>query len=360
VQAFVGQILQYLAESDDKAGQLAVTNVRSTISALAGLHTYFAAMFVDAPDYFDAIALDEKERAAYAELDVLLAGQISEPVSRPLNEPVAELRMREARRRAEAVASFAEVLQPLARAGRAIIPPRALVFTGGFRAATIGVEVARLDAPFDDLVPVLDALRPVAHLVDWFYLVPIHGGERLSNGAYSVSAYRLRTGSSADSWSADELTRLAWSLSLPIDVPPEVTPHLPSLPLARVLPTQSLARRAVGLHTSAKIFARRSQQIAAIGGDEPLPDHLALRSKLRESLAEIGAELRATAETLRLDINGPKAVAASFPDTHILQDLVDYIEALVTAKPSASVSELQWSAEEVEDAAEAVEAGMTA
>ena len=88
----------------------------------------------------------------------------------------------------------------------------------------------------------------------------------------------------------------------------------------------------------------------------PLPDHLALRSQLRESLAEIGAELCSVAATLRAeaDVVNPSPHADARAGAQILEELADDVEALV-ADPSKNVPGWQWTMEQVEVAACAVE-----
>jgi hypothetical protein len=360
MQTFLRQFVQYFGGLDEHIGRLAVMNFRDAASALSNTHAFFAAMFLDAPDYFSARVLNDEELAAYGDLAVLLVGRITDPVPGRLEHPVAELRERQARRAAGAAATIASALQPVVDAGRTIVAPRAVVFTGCLKAVVIGVDVQRVEAPIDDLLPVLDALQSVADVVDWFYLVPIRGGERLSDGAYGVSARRLRSDADVDSWDERETAIVALSLSFPTDVPPEVIPHLPELPLARILPERTIVQRAIGLHTMAEIFARRCEQIHAIGGDTPLPDHVALRSELHASLAEVGAELSSAAATLRTEVELLSSASAAYTraGAKTLRDLAYDVEKLVANGRSVNAADWRWTVEQVEYAARTVETAL--
>ena len=322
------------------------------------MHAFFAAMFLDSPDYFDARALNDDERAAYDELAVLLAGWITDPVSYAMARPAAELREREAAREARLVATITEALEPLIASGRTIVPPHGIVLAAGLKATAIGVDVEQTEAPMDDILPVVEALHPVAEVVDWFYLVPIRDGVRLSDGAYSVAAHRLRDVADSAQWDQRELTAFAMSLALPTAVPPEVVPLLPDLPLASTPPGPSLVQRSVGLHRSAEVYARRRRQIDAIGGGAPLSDHLALRSELQSALSDVEDELRSLAATLRDEVERRFAAESSSTAraaAATLSAMADDVDLLLAAARGNRTLVWRWAAEVVEQAARALE-----
>lgn len=355
-QTFFRQLLQYYEQPDDRTGRLAVMNFRDAAEALLGMHSFFAAMFLDTPDYFAISSLNDEERAAYSDLGILLTGRIIEPVSAPLKRPIVELLEREARRTASYVDSIARALQPITDSGRTVIPPRTLVGTDGFKAVAIGIDVCSVEAPLDDLLPVLDALRSVADMVDWFYLVPIRNGERLSDGAYKVSAHQLRNNIDFELWDKREQAALGLSLMFPQDIPQELVPYLSELPLVQEEPTQMIVQRVIGLCTSAAIFARHHKQINVIGGDVPIADHLALRDQLRESLVEMGDELCSAARKLRTEVSLLNSAADGDvrAGALMLKRLADDVEALV-ADPTADTTVWQWTPDNAEYAAREVE-----
>ena len=76
---FFFQMLQYIQDNNIKTERLAAHNFKTATANLQKMHTTFAELFKDAPDYFDARTLNEQENKAYSVLVDLLDVWILEP-----------------------------------------------------------------------------------------------------------------------------------------------------------------------------------------------------------------------------------------------------------------------------------------
>ena len=358
LQTFVRQANDLIFEGDEQSGKLAHLNFVDATRDLVGMHSFFAAMFGEAPDYFDMRGLDGEERRAYDELLVLLHGRVVMGVAGPLTRPLVELRARRTDRDVRAARLLEAALRD--RGLDASVAAPRVVEARGLRSAVIGVSVTRLQAPVDDLLPVLEALGPELSGVDWLYLVPLRDGHRLGEGAYSLSADQVRQvfalAGRSDSVAAldPEAQRLMWALLSPLPLPEELQPMVIGWPLAPEPPTD-LAVRAKGVFVMLGPVLARQARIRAVGADSTHAAYTALRRELTAALAPVidellatvaeleraascaaadpGAELRAASDVLLAFVRDARGVllGSGDADTHLPGGVLPDAEVLASA-----------------------------
>lgn len=300
LQTFISQLSELLFSGDKRSGKLAHSNFADAVRYLVGMQAFFAAMYGEAPDYFDMSALDREEQRAYEDLLVLLHGCVVMEVPSPLKRPLDELRARQADRDERAARLFDAALRD--RGLDATVAPR-VVEARCLRSAVIGVSVSRVQAPVDDLLPVLEALQPALAGVDWLYLVPLRDGSRLGDGAYSLSADQVRLAFELARRTGpqpvldDEFQRLLWALMSPLPLPDELKPMVIGWPLAPEPPTD-LATRAKGVLVLLGPVLARRVRILEVGAGSTHASFGELRSELTAALAPVIDELLATLSEL--------------------------------------------------------------
>ncbi len=195
----------------------------------------------------------------------------------------------------------------------------------GLRSAVIGVPVARLQAPMEDLLPVLETLGPALSGVEWLYLVPLRDGSRLGDGAFSISADQVRhlleAAANSDTVPTQnaEAESLMWALSTPLPLPDELRPVVAAWPLAPEPPVD-LATRTAAVYAMLGPVATRRARIQAVGQGSSLAPYDAQRGRLTAELVPLIDELLAT--LTELEATAHRVVTDTAPERRTAAELL--------------------------------------
>ncbi len=340
VENFSRQFWEYILEQEERMGHLMLHNCSEAAKSLAEMHAFFKALFHEAPDYFGARALDQRESALSDELALLVEGVV-DPLGWRASDPMRELRQRAERRATERLGRIQRVVSTAAdQVGISLVPPNGITREGGLTSVPIGFEIANQTLPSTDLLDVVAALSPVAELVDRIWMIPLRGGARLGENGYGIGTGLLKEDGST--WFDEKIS--LWQLLFAVPVPQEVLACFPQFDVVST-PEPKFSERLIGLRAVAETYARWRCAIEAITEERNHPLLRELAHSERGRLADLEQEMLQQTDTLErelieIDTSKPgieKPSAAAIVDA---RDFLDRVRVLPTLTEVSSAPQI--------------------
>lgn len=296
---FFVQICQYVtsldkltgSKKDEPLGRLAVHNFNDAHSKLEGMHKVFSHFFLEAPDYFNASALNSDELKVYSELSDLLEACITEPPLTPQANIRQYVRTRREQRRNHTLDRLRQAVAPLEKEGLSFVFPNEIYFEHPARYLTLAFSVKDILAaaePLATAITVLNALIGITEVADFFCLVPTYNGSRFFEGGYRFSSDKI-----------PELVQgnvQQWETLVPQELPEGVMQCLPPLPL---VPSAELQLRSTVQLFFAEIEAlavwkERIETLALSGNRFERQLYNRHQAQLLDAQRELGAHIKET------------------------------------------------------------------
>ncbi len=297
---FSEQIIQFFIgistdKKDGQVGRLAVYYFNEAHSKLEGMHEVFSRFFLEAPDYFNASALNSDELDAYSELADLLEACITEPPLTPQANIRQYVRTRREQRRNHMLDRLRQAVAPLEKEGMSFVFPNDIYVEHPARYLTLAFSVKDVLAaaePLASVITVLNALIGIVELADFFCLVPIHNGARFLEGGYQFSSHTI-----------PELVQgncHQWETLVPQELPERVMQCLPPLPLVPCaeLQLRSTVQLFIAEIEALAVWEDRIETLALSGNRFERQLYNRHQAQLLDAQRELGAHIKETRERL--------------------------------------------------------------
>lgn len=347
-QNYTRQLLEYLAHGNTDDGKLAVHNLRDATEALTGMHMFFDEFFRESPDYFGAQSLNAEERRVHDILSLLADGLVDPDTKGILRSPVKDLRRKATDRDAASLAAIGGAVASVP----GVVMPREIIRRGGLRTTVFGVPV---EDPFDHVDEVLRlyrALRPVAGLSDWIWLVPVAGGATIDDGGYQVGTRHLMEG---DDLSEANLTQFVtlW-LTFRRPVPPQVLSLLPAIPCRPLPDVPPLGLRILGLRLAVQLLGEQKREVDDIVGPDSHRFLLELQRRHEAILLSTRDEVIETLDGIRGELDAMECDSGSREARDKLRTYLRDVERFLQSMSDPSELLATWNEERVSYVASAV------
>jgi len=189
---FVNQLLVYIEEPTDRqTGRLAVHNFQQVVAGLSDMHSAFDELFSTAGDYHDMKLLNRQELEWYPRLANVLESWILEPPMGPVEDIDSYVEACRRERFRQRLADLGRAAEDLRTQGVNVLVPSSLPEIEGLRVAAIAFLVDDPTRPMDPLPILLEVLSQVDDVAHMYYLIPIHAGVRILDGAYRFTSVSL-------------------------------------------------------------------------------------------------------------------------------------------------------------------------
>lgn len=222
LRTFLQQFITYVGErSNQRMGDLAISSFRDAAVQLPSVHAAFDLISQNAPDYFDALSLVDREQSAYAKLGELLEIWILDPPKTSYQDVWQYARFRRERERNRRLTLAAQIVSPLATHGVDVIMPSDVHFQHPLRHLSLAFTVQNPCHVERELELLINALGAVEQSADFFWLIPMFEGRRAVAGCYSFSARQLTALKHGE--------QVEWETFVPREAPAELKHHLPNV-----------------------------------------------------------------------------------------------------------------------------------
>jgi hypothetical protein len=220
---FIDQLFQYMKDRKDlRIGRLSVINFQDSVDNILALHSTFSQLFEIAPDYFQAKELDIREDDAYSFLADLLDAWILNPPETTQRDIIHYLKVEREKKRHNILKQLQEAVAPLKEKGITILLPKDTYIS---RHVTYLPLAFCVEDPcfFDnEFAAVLGAVVKAKDIATFFYLIPIHQGNRFLEGGYKIGPIQIAN--------FEKRVPLNWETFFPLKLPDGVMSCLPHLP----------------------------------------------------------------------------------------------------------------------------------
>ncbi|MFH1116457.1 MAG: hypothetical protein V1792_21300 [Pseudomonadota bacterium] len=337
LENFVGHIIEYYRDRDERMGNLAVLNFRSSHRRLNEVHDAFEALFTVAPDYFGSTRINEMELEKYALLEDHLYTWILDPPASTPGDVTAYARRR---RRDRVQANLRRVEQSFARlieGGATVIIGKDIYEEDSLSHLSIAVSVEDPIHPEEAIISSLRALSGAKDVADFVYIVPLYKGNRLIDGSYRFPCQRI-----------DEILSgglEVWDYLAALELPEPVRALLPDLPYFPRPELQIMGNVSVllgQLHPLTLVKEYASQLSVSSNRFD-----LAQAERLLAHVQELGDNAKALAK------DTAELILSEFPEARqdaSLERSLQFLEAVIAAREADDLVKLHKSVESDEKA----------
>jgi hypothetical protein len=252
---FFFQLFEYIGNKDLNIGRLVVHNFKDATKHLAKMHTAFAQLFQDAPDYFGARELNVREIDAYCILSDLLEIWILEQPGILVSDILQYIQANKDLKRQELLHRFQEALAPLQEYGITLILPLDVYVEYPLHYMSLAFSVANPCQPETELIAVITAITKIKDIAEFFCLIPVHEGTRFLEGGYQISSLQI---SALEDGCFEQ-----WETFAARELPEGVLKCLPPLPF-RPVPKQQFRANLLGLFFGVQLVIERRERLESL------------------------------------------------------------------------------------------------
>lgn len=315
---FFTQIFQYVLSSfqDANIGRLALHNFRDATKHLPKMHTAFAQLFLEAPDYFGASRLNSSEINAYTVLsDLLEVWILKQPEVLP-QDILQYIQTDKEIKRLALLCRFQEALTPLQEQGLVLILPHDVYVDYPLHYLPLAFSVADPCQPETELIAVIAAIAQVKDIAEFFCLIPIHQGVRFLEDGYQISSLQI---SALEDGSFEQ-----WEIFAVRELPEGVLKCLPPLPFHPVL-KQQLRANMLGLLFGVQLLIERRKRIEALKGSR---NHFEteLYERHKAKLRNLEEGLRVTTSQIKNQLRTELSEREDEPNYITVQGFLETVE----------------------------------
>lgn len=344
LQNFLFQIFQYFEDTSKREiGRLAVHNFLDAVKYFPEVHTVFAQLFENTPDYFDANELNAPEDKAYTVLAELLDAWILDPPKTPQRDILRYLQKKREQKRQEMIIHIRGAFASLKKNGITIILPIDVYVLHPLRYLPIAFSVDDPCHPEDELGSVIEVLVKVKDLADFFCLVPIHKGERFLEGGYQISSNQI------SELKGGRLER--WETLVPHELPNEILSLLPTLPFRPSTRVQFRAN-VLALLGTMQVFVEKKNKIETLkssGNHFEIELYNRHKARLRELEMNLGTAASEIKDYLKSEFQ-------SVEHNLSYKTVLDFLEAVEEASQQGVINDFflssNFNMKEIEDSLE--------
>lgn len=281
---FFYQIIEYIKDQENsRIGHLALHNFKDARKHLFEMHHTFEQLFLESPDYFNAVSLNSQEESVYSLLCDLLEIWIIDKPKYPSEDIFQSIQESKEVQRKELIFLVDSALDDLRKNNMDFILSDNVYTDYPIRYLPIAFSVDNPCHPEVALCLVIAAISKIRDLTDFFCLIPTFQGNRFLEGGYQISSSRIvdLLKGRAEQWEAFALQQF----------PEGIWQHLPDIkfcPSAK----QQLYSSIYGVINKLKVLRERQVIIEPLQSSQNAFE-IALydkhNNKANEFLQEIGA-----------------------------------------------------------------------
>jgi hypothetical protein len=191
-QNFFYQIIEYIKDQENsRIGHLALHNFKDARKHLRKMHHTFGQLFLESPDYFNAVSLNSQEEAVYSLLSDLLEIWIIDKPKHHSEDILQDIKENKKIQRKEMLCLIDRALDGLRANSMDFILPDNVYTDYPIRYLPIAFSVDNPCHPEIELCLVIAAISKIRHLTNFFCLIPIFQGNRFLEGGYQISSSRI-------------------------------------------------------------------------------------------------------------------------------------------------------------------------